>query len=570
MLIFSFPPFNVWMFAWVALIPLFKALEGQKPLKAFLIAYLTGFLFFLGTIYWLAHVSLPGMFIVVAYLALYFGFFGLAITILSSNRPASSLRGPKGRSNPAFKEIASVASLPRNDGLFFELLFLIPATWVALEWARSYVFTGFGWALLGYSQSYNLPIIQIADVTGTYGVSFLIVMFNGAAFFAIKNLRNKKGSFIPIAMTAVLMIAVLGYGLLRLNNVFTGEKIKVSVVQGNIPQDQKWDERFTARILEKYTALTVSSAAEKPDLIIWPETSVPGFIDPSTPLPSTSLGMVRGMVSSSNHRVNPEQGRGIEDQNNLLEWVRGLARLADAPLLVGAPRYEEVNGRELYYNSAFLILKDGSPAQAYDKIHLVPFGEYVPLKNLFFFVSRFAPRPIGDFVGGKEFTVLRFPVERSVKEKDRNWKLMKRAGFGCLICFEDIFPHLARALVKNNAGFLVNITNDAWFGKSSAAYQHAEASVFRAVENRVNVIRAANTGLSCFIDQKGRIVSKVSKEDKDLFIDGFKAQEIVLSRTRTLYTAYGDIFAYLCIFFTVLVCCRAVIASDRKERSNLY
>jgi len=497
LLILSFPPFNAWLLAWVAFIPLLFAIEGQKPLKAFLVAYLTGFLFFLGTIYWLAHVSLPGMFIVVAYLALYFGFFGLII-----HNTQYSIRNTQ-----------------------HERFFLIPAAWVALEWARSYVFTGFGWALLGYSQSYNLPIIQIADISGTYGVSFLLVIFNAAVFFAIKNFRKNEEFLLPVVTAAVLITAVFGYGLLRLNNVFTGEKLKVAVVQGNIPQDQKWDERFTGMILEKYGMLTKSCAESNPDLIIWPETSVPGF---------------------------------IENQNILLEWVRNLAVGANAPILVGAPRYEEVDGGELYYNSAFLFLKDGSLDRHYDKIHLVPFGEYVPLKEIFFFVHRFASRPIGDFVGGKEFTVLRFPVERSVKEKDHNWKLMKRVGFGCLICFEDIFPRLARGFVKNNAGFLVNITNDAWFGRSSAAYQHAQASVFRAVENRVNVIRAANTGLSCFIDQHGRIVSKVSKEDKDLFVDGFKAQEIILSRTRTIYTAYGDIFAYLCIFFTAFYLSRSI------------
>jgi apolipoprotein N-acyltransferase len=489
LLILSFPGFNFWILAWVAFIPLFLALENQKPVKAFLISYLTGFLFFLGTIYWLIHVSLPGMIIVVAYLALYFGFFGLIISLIP----------PRRRNSAAVVD---------------ERLFLIPAAWVALEWARSYVFTGFGWALLGYSQSRNLPIIQIADVTGAYGVSFIIVMFNAAIFIAIKNFNSKKESLIPAVMTAVLMAAVLGYGLFRLNNVFTGEKLKVSVIQGNIPQEQKWDERFAEKIIEKYQTLTASSSAERPELIIWPETSVPGF---------------------------------IENERKLLEWVRSLAIAADAPLVVGAPRYEDVEGRELYYNSAFLFLKDGSLARHYDKIHLVPFGEYVPLKHIFFFVHRFAPRPIGDFVGGQEFTVLRFPIERSIKDKDSNWKLVKKVGFGCLICFEDIFPDLARSLVKNNAGFLVNMTNDAWFGRSSAAYQHAQASVFRAVENRVNVIRAANTGLSCFIDQKGRIVSKISKEGKDLFTDGFKSQEIVLSRIRTIYTVYGDVFAYICI-----------------------
>lgn len=487
LLVFSFPGFNVWIFAWVAFIPLFFALKDQKPLNAFLISYLTGILFFLGTIYWLIHVSLPGMIIVAAYLALYFGIFGLIVSLVT-----------------------------RDESNFTPVIYA--AIWVALEWARSYVFTGFGWALLGYSQSRNLPIIQIADITGVYGVSFLIVIFNTAAFLAIKNLRDRQKSLTPLVVAVVIMITVFGYGLLRINGTFTGEKLRVSVVQGNIPQDQKWDERFKKDITEKYRYLTLLSAAEKPELIVWPETSVPGF---------------------------------IEDDRELLDGVRDLAIAMDTPLLIGSPRYEATKAGESYYNSAFLFLKDGSIARHYDKMHLVPFGEYVPLKELFFFVHRFAPRPIGDFVGGKEFTVLRFPIERSVKEEGHNWKLVKRVGFGCLICFEDIFPDLARSFVKNNAGFLVNITNDAWFGKSSAAYQHAQASVFRAVENRVNVIRAANTGLSCFIDQKGRVVSKVSKEGKDLFVDGLDTQEIVLSRVRTIYTAYGDIFAYLCIIFTV-------------------
>ncbi len=514
LLILSFPGFNIWILAWFAFIPLFFALENQKPLKAFLISYFTGFLFFLGTIYWLVHVSLPGMIIVAAYLALYFGFFGLIISSI-----------PPRRWDPT-------CEVGKEVGQQYERLFLIPAAWVAFEWARSYVFTGFGWALLGYSQSSNLPIIQIADISGVYGVSFLIVMFNAVVFYVIKNIRNKKELLGPVLITVILITIVSGYGLLRLNNVFTGERLKVSVVQGNIPQNQKWDESFAENIIEKYQTLTILSAVEKPDLIIWPETSVPGF---------------------------------IENQKGLLEWVRGLAVAANAPLLVGAPRYEDVNGRELYYNSAFLFLKDGSLARHYDKMHLVPFGEYVPLKSLFFFVHRFAPRPIGDFVGGKEFTVLRFPIERSVKDEGHNWKLMKRVGFGCLICFEDIFPLLARSLVKNNAGFLVNITNDAWFGRSNAAYQHAQASVFRAVENRVNVIRAANTGLSCFIDQKGRVISKVSQEGKDLFIEGFKSEEIVLSRIRTIYTTYGDIFAYLCILFTVLRYTQYAVRNTKKR-----
>lgn len=487
LLILSFPGFNMWMFAWVAFIPLLFAIEGQKPLKTFLISYLTGFLFFLGTIYWLIHVTLPGMLVVVAYLALYFGFFGLIIN--SGTRPPV----------PGF-------------------LFLIPAAWVALEWIRSHLFTGFGWNLLGYSQSFNLPIIQIADMFGVYGVGFVIIVFNTAVFLAVKNFKNRTEAMMPLAMAVILIFIASGYGFFRLNNIFTGERLKVAVIQGNIPQEDKWDPQFAGMIMGKYDRLTKAASQEKADLVIWPETSVPGF---------------------------------VETQRDLFEDVKDLSISIKTPILIGSPRYEDIDGKTSYYNSAYLFSKDGKMEGRYDKVHLVPFGEYLPLKNILSFVERFSRRPIGDFTAGKEFTVFKFIIARTIKEKDLNIHFMKKIGFSCLICFEDIFPDLAREFIKRNANFLVNITNDAWFSKSSAAYQHTQASVFRAVENRVNVIRAANTGLSCFIDQKGKITERVGLNGKDLFVDGFIAHEIILSRVKTIYTVYGDIFAYICIFFTI-------------------
>lgn len=494
LLIFSFPGFNIWIFAWIAIVPLFFAIENQKPLKAFLISYLTGFLFFLGTVYWLIHVTLPGMVIVAAYLALYFGFFGLII--------------------------CGAVHRPRYAALFY-----IPAAWVALEWIRSHALTGFGWQLLGYSQSFNLPVIQIADISGVYGVSFLIVMFNAAIFMFIKNFKKKKDFYIPLAMSAILMCAVLGYGYYRLNNTFTGEKLKVAIVQGNIPQDEKWDRRFVDSIMSKYEALTKEAVKEKVDLVIWPETSVPGF---------------------------------VENEKNLFDRVKNLVIEINTPLLLGAPRYEETKKCDLYFNSAYLFLKDGGIQDRYDKIHLVPFGEYLPFKDALNFLHRFSRRPIGDFTAGKEFTIFRFFARRSAKDKNRGFNLLKRIGFSTLICFEDIFPDLTREFVKKNSGFLVNITNDGWFGRTAAAYQHAQNSIFRAVENRINVIRAANIGLSCFIDQKGRITGKVSSANKDLFVEGFKVHEIILSRTRTVYNIYGDILAYLCMLATVFGIARSL------------
>ena len=481
-LILSFPNFNLWFLAWIGFVPLLCAIDGKKPIEAFALSYLTGVLFFLGTVYWLVHVTLPGMIAVVLYLALYFGIFGLVVSSAA------------GRKSPV-------------------ALLVIPAVWVALEWVRAHLFTGFGWALLAHSQSYNLPIIQIADMAGAYGVSFLVMAVNAAIFMTIRQIRNKNYYTYYMAAALFLVFLSLAYGVFRLKNIFAGDMLKVAVVQGNIPQTKKWDRNYRAEIVGKYAALTLEASKEKPDLIIWPETSVPGF---------------------------------LESERDLFGKVAGISKSVGVPLLVGTPSIAR-GEKDSLYNSAVLFGDGGRVLERYDKLHLVPFGEYVPLKELFSFVEKFAPMPIGDFSRGTAYTVFKFFIERDSRSKDANWHMLKKVRFSCLICFEDIFPELASEFVRKDALFLVNITNDAWFGNTSAPYQHAQSSVFRAVENRVNVVRAANTGLSCFIDQKGMITAKVCRAGKDLFVDGVAAHDIVLTKTRTFYTVYGDIFAYCCM-----------------------
>lgn len=484
LLILSFPGFDFEFLAWFAFVPLLYAIEGKKPFQAFLISYLAGVLFFLGTIYWLVHVTLPGMLIVVLYLALYFGIFGLSFAC------------------------CAVRYTP------YAVLFFTPALWVALELVRSRLFGGFGWALLGHSQSYFLPIIQIADLSGAYGVSFLIMIINTAVFLTLRDFRKSKEGLFPYLMAAVFLVFLaLTYGIFRLNNIFTGQRLRVAVIQGNIPQSEKWDYGFREEILRKYESLTGQAAGTgQVDLVIWPETSVPGY---------------------------------IETERDLFDRIKSLASRIKTPVLVGAPD-EDLSLKDTYYNSALLFAGDGRLLGRYDKIHLVPFGEYVPFKKILSFVERFARSPIGDFTAGRDYMVFSFPITRSFKNANTSWRLLKNVRFSCLICFEDIFPDLARRFVERGAVFLVNITNDAWFGPTSAAYQHAQSSVFRAVENRTNVIRAANTGFSCFIDQKGKITAAVRKNGSSLFVDGFAVQEITLSNARTFYAVYGDLFAYLC------------------------
>jgi apolipoprotein N-acyltransferase len=488
LLILSFPDFNFEFLAWIGFVPLFFAIENKKPAQAFFISYLIGIIFFLGTVYWLVHVTLPGMFAVALYLALYFGFFGLICSYYS--------------------KIAKR----------YLLLFTIPAAWVALELIRSHFLSGFGWNLLGYSQSFTLPIIQIADITGVYGVSFLIVLVNVAIFLTIKEMRKKDYYFMPLMVALAIVFICLYYGVFRVKNVFTGEKLSIVVVQGNIPQVKKWDPSFREEIINRYDKLTRKAAEGSPELIIWPETSVPGF---------------------------------LESELDLSDRVTKLAKDVKTPMLVGAPR-EDTDKKDAYYNSTILMSEEGRIMSRYDKIHLVPFGEYLPFKPIFGFVENFAPSPIGDFTAGKDYTVFGFLIKRSSKDQQRAWHLIKKIRFSTLVCFEDIFPDLARKFVLRGADFLVNMTNDAWFRKTSAAYQHAQASIFRAVENRVNVIRAANTGVSCFIDQKGQIVDRVESGGESVFVEGYKIHDITLTKTKTFYTAYGDVFAYICVIIAIM------------------
>jgi len=336
------------------------------------------------------------------------------------------------------------------------------------------VLTGFGWALLGYSQYLRLPVIQIADKTGVWGVSFVIMLINLAGYKLIKNRLKRALVFVIIAILA--LSATLFYGYDKLREPFPSGGLVVSIIQGNIPQEKKWDERYREENLHMYEILTKEAAKEGPDLIIWPETSVPGYLE----------------------------------EEDLLERITALADEVKIPLLVGAPSIDE---NENVYNSAILISKNGKILKKHDKIHLVPLGEYVPFEEKFSFIRRFVDKPIGEFTPGSSHTI---------------FKLENEASFGVLICFEDIFPSLVKNFVEKKADFMVNMTNDAWFMETAAPYQHAQASVFRAVENRVPLVRAANTGLSCFIDSKGKIVDRVKVGKKDIFVSGFKTSKIYI------------------------------------------
>ncbi len=459
-LILPFTTFGLWFFAWFGFIPFFTAIKNKNKFYTFLLAYFTGVVFWLGTIYWLSHVTVMGTVILVLYLSLYFGLFGLLI--------------------------GSHMAIPRKRILFF-----VPAVWVLLEFARSYLLTGFPWALLGYSQTSNLPIIQIADITGTYGVSFLIVMVNVALY--------SKKRIMPALLCCVIVASYGFYKLYWPDRNKDIVKYKVSVVQGNIPQQMKWDERARGYIINKYLELTHKAEGDGPDLIVWPEASWPFLLN------DNDINLAEGM-----------------------DFLSGLK----SSLVFGAVTMRG----GFYYNSALFYRKGLKTPGIYDKLHLVPFGEYIPLKKIFPFLETIAP--IGDITKGNKYTVF----------SDRN-------DFSVLVCFEDLFPELSRRFVRKGASFLVNITNDAWYGNTTAAYQHLQASIMRAVENRVWVVRSANTGISAFINSKGKIISLVSDRCRgSLFVDGVATSSvnIMAGKYKTFYTYTGDLFVLFSLLYLVI------------------
>jgi len=472
LLILSFPSFNLWLFAWFAFVPLFFVLNNKSRKGAFFLFFITGIIFWSGIVYWLVHVTLPGTILLVLYLALYFAIFGLLFSTI--NYELSTMN-----------------------------LFFIPSVWVLLEYIRGHLFTGFPWALLGHSQYLNLPVIQIADITGAWGVSFLLMTANVAIVEIIWSWRRRLWPRLRAAviLLTLFLFVTLYYGYFRLclsPRTYHPEPIKISVVQGNILQELKWNPQAKDYIINKYLGLSAQAVKDKPDLVIWPEAALPVI---------------------------------LEEEPIFFERVKDFARGNKTPLLLGAVTKRD----NLYYNSALLVSGRGEPAGRYDKLHLVPFGEYIPLKRALPFLETIVP--IGDISAGREYTVFSQGARY----------------FSVLICFEDLFPELASGFVKSGAQFLVNITNDAWYKKTSAAHQHLQASVFRAVENRVPLVRAANTGVSGFILPSGKIISLVQdKNGREIFIDGYKAEKIALQkRVLSFYTRYGDIFVALCFLFTL-------------------
>ncbi len=379
------------------------------------------------------------------------------------------------------------------------LFVLGPPLWVALEWLRSFFFIGCPWVDLGYSQYPFLNLVQFVEFTGVYGVSALVIFGNLVVFTLLTSREAARWRLLGTAVVLVLVLS--GWGAWRRTQLAAlppSQHLRIALLQGNIEQDQKWDKAFEEEILSRYERLSREAAAKGAQLIVWPETAFPFYFQ------SDFLYRQR-----------------------LLNLVRELR----TPLLFGAVGWQQKRKNEVtLFNRAYLLSASGEELGSYDKIKLAPFGEYIPFHNsLLFFLDKLVVG-IGDFGIGTEAKVFELPQTR----------------FGVLICYEGIFPDFARQFVANGAQLLINITNDAWFGRSSAPYQHLVMEAMRAIENRVPLVRAANTGFSAVIANDGHIHAQTALYETTTLI-----ADLAWPQVSSFYARYGDVFVYLCVLMTL-------------------
>ena len=476
----AFPNIDLWPLAWLGLVPLLYVLASIPLKRSFLLGAVFGFFYMIGLAYWVFNalyfytsvgflVSLLFVVLVIGLgMGLYYGLFGLlAAKFLQSGLP-----------------------------FYFKAL-LTASAWVGVEYLRAHLFTGVPWDLFGHSQYSWLSLIQIADITGVYGISFLLVFVNCSIYLAGTTYPDVRAAVSRIIAPIIILSCVLLYGAFRLHQLETvssPQQKKIAIVQLSILQDDRWKAESQDAQLARYLERTKDAIRQGAQLIIWPENATQTYFQESLPAELIAL---------------------LEKNNGML--------------VAGAPRYIGTSLDYTFFNSAFLLNGSGIE-QIYDKIHLLPFGEYFPLG--FIDVLRLEYAGPRQYTEGAKFTIFKTPA----------------GNLGPLICFEITFPELVRGFVQNGAEVLVNISNDAWFGKTSAHYQHFSMAVFRAVEFRRPVLRSANTGISGFIDPAGRIVHRIEP-----FQEGLLLCDPGIEKGMTFYCRYGDVFSWICLAMVGLV-----------------
>ncbi|MBC8291944.1 MAG: apolipoprotein N-acyltransferase [Proteobacteria bacterium] len=491
----SFPSLDLWPLAWVAFAPLMLAVRGLRPAAAARLGWLAGLCFFVPALYWLSPTvsnytrlgQLSGALVVFAMAG------GCACFTAAFAAGLEALAGSRALASRALLRPALAAPL-----------------WVVLEWSRTFFPAAFPWAVLGYTQQPVLSLVQSADLGGVWLVSGLLVFTASVLAEAMAEGPRRARAWLVAALLLFLVNA--GYGAWRLDSLsrldVKGE-LDVGLVQGNVAQGHKWDDDWQDRILERYIDLSRRSAGDGARLLAWPESALPFFI-----------------------RVDSRAAALHELTGSTGTW-----------LLTGAPGYESRDGGPLRaWNRAWMLEPGGGLQGPYDKMQLVPFGEYVPW-GLDAVVDKIV-QAVGSFGRGDSYVIFEGPPRQLPAGQAGGEEPLAEGSpvrVAALICYEGIFPALVRRFVNDGAELLVNLSNDAWYGRSSAPWQHLRMVALRAVENRVPVVRATNTGVSAAVDISGRIHSP-----SQLFEQAVVNHRVQLGDYRSPYSRLGDLFVYLC------------------------
>lgn len=523
-----FPPFDQAWFCWFALTPLLAAIwfSGKKSrhrwLRDLLLGYIAGLVFFWGVFSWLTTVTGLGWFLLEFYMAIYFALWGWFCGLLrppekprdavnedSANPPAPrKFVWPPPRPN----ESGEVRPPWMNSGHNLRVAFILAAVWVTLEWLRSLVFSGWGWNGLGVALHDYWPIIQIAEYTGVAGLSFLVAFANVIAVASVKRfilettVRPVRPHY-DLTLTMAVVVGLFAFGIQVMQVRPPARNLRVALVQANVPRQEKFSAEYAQKTFDQFTRLSAMALQSKPalDLLVWPESSMPGPV--------------------------------LEDVESN-RYVLDFAARTKVDLLLGTIDQDETHA----YNAALLVSQGGRNVQIYRKVHLVPFGEYIPARYSLPLLARIVGDQVpADFNFGTEYTVFRLT--------NNNVQVAP------LICFEDTIGELARQFVQRGADLLVNVTNDGWFLESAASRQHLANAVFRCVETRRPMVRAANTGVTCFVNQYGRVTQTLTDEHGSQFTDGVLSGNVAVSTARelTFYVQHGELFAQGCAGLTLLV-----------------
>jgi apolipoprotein N-acyltransferase len=489
----SFPKIGQGYLAWIAFVPLIVFFwRANNPAKAFGGGFLSGVvhLFFLQI--WIPDVLMHygGLSGVLAWAA-----YGLTLILLSLFLGAACLL---------------TNYLVRRGGEFF--LFSFPFILVSLEYVQNYFpFGGYPWILTGYSQSNYLRIIQIADLTSVFGVSFLILFSNVAIVWMGMHWKRRFKGTGPLIAGASLLILCLMYGTIELRHWDAMQpKFRVAMLQGNISYDESAGV-MAEKIRRGYVRMAESLKSSHVDLLLIPESPSP-----------------ISFQYDSDYRQTCEL----------------LAKRFSMGLVFNNNREEKIGNREQYYNSAYFLNHDGNVVDVYDKMHLVPFGEYIPMKNLFQSIQ----------------TISKDVSEYSRGDKYRIVKIGDHAA-NAVICFEIVFPGHVRRFIRQGSQLILNLTNDGWYGDSSAPYQHLAIARWRAIENRRFLLRAANSGVSAIIEPTGRIQTSTG-----ILYEAVCKGRFEFIKQMTFYTCYGDVFVFVCVIIATGFFVMAIKRDQRPKK----